>query len=310
MTDRATIEFEPYHLNLLDESLWRHGERLNLTRKAFAVLCYLVQNAGQLVTRDDLFEAAWPEVHVSDDALTVCIREIRQVLGDQARSPQYIETARGRGYRFIVPVTVQSLITGADHRDQVADTPLPARPLMVAREAKLARLHHQFNKMLQGQRQMVLVSGEAGIGKTTLVDVFVSEIAMQGHVRIGRGQCIDHYGTGEAYLPLLDALGQLCRGDDGAHLLPILHQHAPSWLLQMPALLSSEEFDALEHRGREITPERMLRELAEAAETMALERPLVLVLEDLHWSDHATLDWLAFVARRRRPARLFVVGTY
>ena len=78
-----------------------------------------------------------------------------------------------------------------------------------------------------------------------------------------------------------------------------LRQQAPNWLLQMPALLSAADYDALQRRSGSTTRERMLRELAEAIETLTAEHPLVLVLEDLHWSDSATLDWLAFVAHRR-----------
>ena len=78
----------------------------------------------------------------------------------------------------------------------------------------------------------------------------------------------------------------------------------------MPALLSATAYEALQQRSSGVTRERMLWELAEAVETLTLERPLVLVVEDLHWSDLATLDWLALVARRRAAARLLVLGTY
>lgn len=98
MRDNTVVEFEPFRLIPNDESLWRHDERLSLTPKAFAVLRQLVDHAGQLVTRDRLFEANWPGAYVSEDALSVCIRELRQTLGDSARAPQYIETVRGRGW--------------------------------------------------------------------------------------------------------------------------------------------------------------------------------------------------------------------
>jgi predicted ATPase len=87
-------------------------------------------------------------------------------------------------------------------------------------------------------------------------------------------------------------------------------QHAPSCLLQLPALRPTHELPILQQRALGATRERMLRELAEAVEILAQERPLVLVLEDLHWSDMSTLDWLAYVARRLAPARLLVLGTY
>lgn len=105
-------------------------------------------------------------------------------------------------------------------------------------------------------------------------------------------------------------LGRLCREPDGKRLIDLLAQHAPTWLVQMPALLTTPELEALQRRTHGATRERMLRELAEAVEVLSAERPLVLVLEDLHWGDVSTLDWLAFVARRREPARLLIIGAY
>src|SRR5438034_1727944 len=127
---------------------------------------------------------------------------------------------------------------------------------------------------------------------------------------IGHGQCIEHYGAGEAYLPVLEALGRLCREPGGEHLLELLGQQAPTWLVQMPALLSAAELEALQRKVLGTTREQMLRELAEAVEVLTVERPLVLWLEDLHWSDYSTLDWLAYLARRRERAKLLVIGTY
>ncbi|MGH7960987.1 MAG: ATP-binding protein, partial [Candidatus Binatia bacterium] len=127
---------------------------------------------------------------------------------------------------------------------------------------------------------------------------------------MGRGQCIEHYGAGEAYLPLLDALGRLGREPEGAPLLPLLRQYAPTWLVQMPALLSPAEREVLQREVIGATKERMLRELAEALEALTVARGLMLALEDLQWSDVSTLDFLAFVARRREAARLLIVSTY
>ena len=157
---------------------------------------------------------------------------------------------------------------------------------------------------------MIFVTGEAGIGKTTLVDAFLAQMAPHQPLGLGRGQCIDHYGPGEAYLPLLAAFGEMGQGASGADVIEVFRQHAPGWLLQLPALWSPHELPMLQQRAYGATRERMLRELAEAVEILAQDRPVVLVLEDLHWSDASTLDWLAYVARRRAPARLLVLGTY
>jgi predicted ATPase len=162
----------------------------------------------------------------------------------------------------------------------------------------------------QGQRQIGFIVGEPGIGKTALVDTFVAQMSATEDIWVGYGQCIDHYGAGEAYLPVLEALGRLCRGPEGAPLISLLRQYAPSWLVYLPALLARGDREHLESTASGVTPSHMLRELADALEVLTTTRPLLLVLEDLPWSDHATLEWLAYVVRRRDPARLLILSTY
>ena len=306
--------FGVFRLDASTACLWRDEQLLPLPPKPLVVLAYLVARAGQVVTKDELLEAVWPETVVSEGVLKTCLAQIRRVLGETAQAPQYIATVHRRGYRFMAPVTVQELpaptpeAAAEPFRD--AQTVLTPPALLVARQAEMAQLHQRWTQALQGTRQVVFVTGEAGIGKTSLVEAFVAQVATSETVWLGRGQCIEQYGTGEAYLPLLEAFGQLGRGRDGARLVELLRQQAPSWLLQMPALLPATEYEGLQQRSGGTTRDRMLRELAEAMETLTLERPMVLVVEDLHWSDYATLDWLAFVARRRAAARFLVLGTY
>jgi predicted ATPase/DNA-binding winged helix-turn-helix (wHTH) protein len=306
--------FGAFRLDASTACLWRNAQLLPLPPKPLAVLAYLVARAGQVVTKDELLEAVWPETVVSEGVLKTCLAQIRRVLGETAQAPQYIATVHRRGYRFMAPVTVQELPAptpeAAAEPFRGSQTVLTPPALLVARQAEMAQLHQGWTQALQGTRQVIFVTGEAGIGKTTLVDAFVAQIATSATVWFGRGQCIEQYGAGEAYLPLLEAFGQLGRGRDGARLVELLHQHAPSWLLQMPALLPASAYEVLQQRSSGTTRDRMLRELAEAVETLTIERPLVLVVEDLHWSDLATLDWLAFVARRRTAARLLVLATY
>ena len=154
------------------------------------------------------------------------------------------------------------------------------------------------------------MTGEAGIGKTAVVEAFRAAVATDPAVWLAAGQCVEHYGTGEAYLPVLEALGQLCRGPGGERLVGLLQQHAPTWLVQMPWLLTAAHREQLRDELQGVTRERMLREFAEVVDTLTAETPLVLILEDLHWSDYATLDLLALLARRRTPAHLLVLGTY
>src|SRR5262249_7566621 len=180
---------------------------------------------------------------------------------------------------------------------------------------------------VSGERQMVFVTGEPGIGKTALVEAFRQRLEasdwrpvpspqasslkpLASPVRFAHGQCIEHYGVGEAYLPLLSALGQLGREPGHERLVEVLQQCAPTWLVQLPALLDAPAYEALQRKTHGATRERMLREMAEALEVFTTEQPLVWVVEDLHWSDPSTLELLAFVARRRQSARVCIIGTY
>jgi predicted ATPase/DNA-binding winged helix-turn-helix (wHTH) protein len=311
--------FGPFGLDPPSGCLWRDETLVPLRPKPFALLAYLVAHAGQVVTKERLLEAVWPETVVGEGMLKDYIKQIRKTLGDTPHRPQYIATVHRRGYRFVAPVTpvedssaeTQKTPSVATARVSTAwSTALRSPRLVVALEAELTQLHQWWILAQQGQRQIGLIAGEAGIGKTTLVDAFVARVTAEQMVWAGYGQCIEQYGAGEAYLPLLEALGRLCREPDGMHLIALLRQHAPSWVVQMPALLPPAEREALQHSTSGVTQARMLRELAEALDILTAERPLILILEDLHWSDTATLDWLSYVARRWEPARLLIVGTY
>jgi DNA-binding winged helix-turn-helix (wHTH) protein len=326
MQQATVLWCEDLRIDLRDERVWRGGQALPLTPKAFAVLCHLVAQPGQLVTKAALLEAVWPDTAVGDAVLTVAIRELRRALADDPRAPRFIQTVHRRGYRFLATVRSSppagvgseasnrtgrpdpSLDITVDDAERARDGP-PSRAL-VGRETELHQLHACLRRALDGECQVVFVIGEPGIGKTALVGAFVEQVARSTEAWIGEGQCIEHYGAGEAYLPVFGVLHQLCRRPHGFRLQEILARYAPSWLAQMPGLLDAPTLDALALRTQGATRERMLRELADALEAMTAEHPLVVVLEDLHWSDYASVELLSFLARCRPAARLLVIATY
>src|SRR6266849_868123 len=300
-----------------NEWAWCGARRLKLTPRAFAVLRHLVEHRGRLITKDELLTTVWRDAIVGDAALASCIRDLRKALGDSSRTPQYIQTVHRRGFRFIGPVTLPpagvstALSTApADGSPASFTSSSQAAPTLVGREAELAWLHGRLERALTGQRQLVFVTGEPGIGKTTFVEAFLAQFGTDGALRIGRGQCVEQYGAGEPYLPVLEALGRLGRETRGEPLVHVLKQHAPTWLAQLPGLLTDHDLEAVQRRAQGATRDRMLRELVEAHEALTLDAPLVLLLEDLHWSDSATIDLLRMLARRREPSRLLVLGTY
>jgi DNA-binding winged helix-turn-helix (wHTH) protein/tetratricopeptide (TPR) repeat protein len=99
--------FQPFRLDVANQCLWRGETRVPLMPKPFAVLQYLVEHAGRLVTQDELLAAIWPDTHVQPDVLRRYILEIRRVLEDQAETPRFIETLTKRGYRFVAQVTAE-----------------------------------------------------------------------------------------------------------------------------------------------------------------------------------------------------------
>ena len=154
------------------------------------------------------------------------------------------------------------------------------------------------------------MTGDAGVGKTALVPQFLAHVHASGAVWVGQGQCIEHAGPGEAYLPLLEALGRCGHAPEGEQLLTALRRAAPTWLVHLPLLREAHERDTGPGQGYGASRESMLRELVEALSLGTAAHGLVLVLEDLQWSDASTVEFLAYVARRTDRLRLLVLGTY
>src|SRR5215472_4560608 len=167
MGGEAVFVFNSFRLDVANASVRKGKQAIPLTPKSFNVLQYLVERAGQLVTKDDLWRAVWPNVTVTDGALTVCVREIRKALGDEAKTPRYIETVHRLGYRFIAPVSTPQVRQSKSVASNEQSLPLasfsPPNSRFVGRERELARLRHYFEKTLHGERQIVFVTGESGI---------------------------------------------------------------------------------------------------------------------------------------------------
>lgn len=112
-SETRMLRFDAFRFDTVNQCLWRDGVRIELTPKAFAMLRYLVEHAGRLVMQRELLEALWPTIFVQPEILKTYIRDIRKILGDDPRAPQFIETRARRGYRFIAAVTDESLLPPA-----------------------------------------------------------------------------------------------------------------------------------------------------------------------------------------------------
>jgi DNA-binding winged helix-turn-helix (wHTH) protein len=386
----CVIHFPPFRLDLRLERLCQGADAVPLKPRAFAILRYLAEQAGRLVTKSELLTQIWGDVHVNEAVLKTHLGEIRRALADDVRSPRYIETAHRRGYRFIAPTEREpSASAPASHaadpsvavapaavapaavapaavapaavasagaipapaisafagRPSFLDAPeaspaprtAPERPFapgstdtrgaapvpepvprapmgaggpphFVGRAPELEWLRAALDEASLGQRQVVLINGPAGIGKTSLVRAFSNGL-LRGAASIAWGQCVDQCGSEEAYLPLIEALSRLGRGPDRARWLELLNQCAPSWVARLPSFRAVSSAPHAAPSGF-ASSEHMLCQLADALETFAQQDPLLLVLEDIQWADASTLSWLAYVARRTDPACLLVLCTF
>src|SRR5215468_1649875 len=244
-------QFHAFKLDTTNHCLWRGDERVSLTPKVFDLLRYLVDHRDRVVTQEEILEALWADTFVNQEVVKKYILGIRKVLGDKHDNPEFIRTFPKRGYQFVAPVA-------DDRRTSTGSLPAAAKPF-VNRHAARARLDHYLERATRGERQVVFVSGEAGVGKTTFVDLFVQRVGLLPDLQIARGQCIEGFGGQEAYYPMLEAIDQLIRASDDGRFVHTLATRAPTWLLQFPSVVKTEQREALRRDTAGTTRERMVR---------------------------------------------------
>jgi DNA-binding winged helix-turn-helix (wHTH) protein/predicted ATPase len=279
--------------------LRRNGDVVGIEPQVYDVLVYLLEHRDRVVAKEELLDEVWKTRFVTESTLTTRIKNVRRAVGDDGRIQRIVRTVHGRGYRFVADV---------DRRGDPAGDDPASRVTALGREAQQKVLAGCMNDVVAGGRRVVVVSGEPGVGKTLLVDAMAAEWR-SADLRLLTGQCVEYRGPGEPYLPLLEALAEAATQPYGPALVELLSDRAPTWLVQMPWLVADDEFDGLRRRVLGSTRDRMLREIVEALEALAAVDPVVLILEDLQWSDPSTVDVIAALGRRRTPARLLVVIT-
>ncbi len=310
--------FGSVELDVQAGELHTNGRRIRLQNQPLQLLVLLLEHAEEVVTQDAIRAKLWASDTIVEFELSIgtAVKKLRQALGDDAGTPRYVETLPRRGYRWLVPVTWAEARAGGSGAPRapgreaaMTQVGTPEHGRRVGRTRSLDALAGYLGRALRHERQLVFITGEPGIGKTTLVDEFQRRAAPAVRGRMARGQCVEGYGSQEPYYPMLEALGQLCRGSGANTIVQVLAAQAPTWLVQFPALMTREHREVLQREILGATRERMLRELAEALETLTANEPLLLVLEDLQWVDSSTLDLLSALARRRDPAQLMLLAT-
>lgn len=181
-----------------------------------------------------------------------------------------------------------------------------AIPHTVGRQAVVEVLEGQLDECRKGGRgRMVCVTGEAGIGKTTVAENFLAGLDA-GTVTVARGRCSERLAGAGAYLPVLEALESLLRGPAGEEHAELMARTAPSWYGQLGPAPEATGSDV---DGR-VSQDRLKRDLTRFCGHLTRERPFVLFLEDLHWADVSTVDLLTYLADRFDGTATLVLATY
>jgi DNA-binding winged helix-turn-helix (wHTH) protein len=268
-----------YSLDCLNQQLWCGETAANVPPKVFQLLVYLRDNPGRIIDYDELLDAVWPREAVQPEILKTYIKTIRRLLGDDPHHPTFIETRMRCGYRFIGKLP-----------DRCNDTSSPAERL-IGREDAMKTLRRGFGIAMHGRRQVVFVVGEAGIGKTRLLDEFVTWTTEQNIIAC-RIECASvQHGTNS--ISLIEDLAQellrqiqLLDPVDGEASLPDVAQLCSA---------SDPNFS---------------QTVLHAIETLSAKRTVVLTLEDIQWADPLLISLLSRLARGRSSARLMIVATH
>jgi DNA-binding winged helix-turn-helix (wHTH) protein len=204
------VRFGEFELDEANALLLRGGSAIALSPTPFGLLCALARRPGALLTKHALLDEVWGHRFVSDSVLKGAISDVRMVLDDDPQHPRFIETVPRRGYRFIAVLTAPSaepspaggavFIRPESHLAEQASMSArasavePPHASFVGRAKELASLRRAWDRVTSGKRVVFWIAGEPGIGKTTLIDRFVSGL---GEIACARGHCVQHYGSGE-----------------------------------------------------------------------------------------------------------------
>lgn len=311
--------------------LLRGGQRVPLQPKAFNLLQHLIEQRPEVVSKEALLAAIWPDETLTDSVLARTVAAIRKALGQQRGQRQPIETDYGRGYRFTA--AVRAVDTG----DRAADgagssaggaggaaraefdgegSSEPISDPFVGRAGTLQRLQSNLDTAAAGQGRLLLLAGEPGIGKTRAAEELCARARRQG-ATVWTGRCFDGEGA-PAFWPFIQVL-RACAHDESpaalrafcgadrpllARLVPELdNPAAPAPFASEVLTVGDSETAAANQRFRLL--DSLSRFLVRAAE----HTPRVLFLDDLQWADAASIQVLGFLVQEIGTTRLLLLGT-
>jgi DNA-binding winged helix-turn-helix (wHTH) protein/tetratricopeptide (TPR) repeat protein len=300
------IDFERFELR-------REGELVAIGPRAFDVLSYLIRHRDRAVSKRELIAKVWGVVALSAAAVPTCVSEIRRALGDDAGSPGFIVTLPKRGYRFAAPVClvdeIKASAEGAGRICPDIDPEGTLRPF-VGRDRELAAMAAAVVAARAHRPGLILLAGEAGIGKTRTAEEFLHRARVQGCVAI-ESRCHESEGAPafSPWLQIVRATFEQCAIRTPLEQLDSLQARIAPLLPEWSDEQSSDSLSLAAHDPQ--APRfRLFDGVTRLLERAAVSQPLVLMIDDLHRADPASLRLLQFVIRDLRSAAILIIGTY
>lgn len=287
--------------------LKRAGRVVKLEPKVFHVFRFLIANRERVVPKAEILDHVWPREAISESVLPRSIALIRRAVGDSRAKPKVIETVHGHGYRFVAALESPGAPERPVGRSADADSTHEESDF-VGRESVLARIDEALEAAISGRGRIVVLVGEPGIGKTRTALRALEWI--EGRADVHLGACFEGEGA-PSYWPFVqifrsildaiddDRLAEIVRDGD-SDLVPLV----PELAVRLPKLAASEPL------GGEQARFRLFDSVSGFLKRTAKRRPLVLVLEDLHWADRDSLRLMSFLASTLRDAGVSIVATH
>ena len=305
------FEFGEFSLDDVRCELRRRGEPVRVQRKVFDFLSYLIRHRDRLVTKEELLENVWGGTAVSEASLSRTMAHVRRALGDRVRDPVWVATIHGRGYRFIGDLHDAPTAARTEEPPSGADPEAGGRPdprrVLAGRTRERGVLQEALTRARSGSGGLLLLEGEAGIGKSRLLEWAAEEASRRGFAAIV-SQCREDEGA-PALLPWIDLLRQLLEDAPSARSEAALERAGPALLRLCPELFPEGASETGPPGDPNASPFQGRAAVSALLAELASGQPLVLLLDDLHRADPSSVAMLEFlIARLARSPILFVAS--
>jgi tetratricopeptide (TPR) repeat protein len=298
--DQAKQQLE----RVLGDSLFRQAQRLSdlLRYLVETVLAGRQSELKEYVIGVEAFQRG-PDFNPQvDNVVRVNAARLRSKLAEYYQSsgaadPVVIVLTKGS---YVPSFFVKAPVPTADLTGWIRSV---SQNMPVGREKELDTLLASFEAASNGYSQILAISGEAGIGKTTIANSFLMKLEMaEMKSWVLRGRCSERLSKAEPFLPFFECLEEVIQSGNATEMLVMMKSSAPAWFsrLEPKACASSQEHSL----------ERFRRELVRFLKALSDMRPVVLFLDDLQWVDASSVDLLAYVSAHLKNLRLLLLAAY